>query len=62
MGYTVRRKHKEPIMKTTLHLLVLGTALSAVASGEGLAPYMTIVETVSLFSLSCFGVGIMPPP
>ena len=31
-------------MKTTLHLLVLGTALSAVASGEGLAPYMTIVE------------------
>ena len=44
MGYTVRRKHKEPIMKTTLHLLVLGTALSAVASGEGLTPYMTIVE------------------
>ncbi|MBO7687093.1 MAG: hypothetical protein J6V72_11950 [Kiritimatiellae bacterium] len=31
-------------MKTTLHLLVLGTALSAAASGKGLTPYMTIVE------------------
>ncbi len=31
-------------MKTTLHLLVLGTALSAAASAEGLMPYMTIVD------------------
>ena len=37
-------EEKEPIMKTTLQLLILGVTFSAAAMDDGFAPYQTIID------------------